>query len=203
MHFHGKKTYLKVRIGWLTPQTLTGLGRALVGAYLARPDNVVVAAVRDPAHHTARSLRELPKAESSSLIIVKIDSTSGVDAAEAVTELSSAHDITDLDVVIDNAGVARIFPKVQDARTSDFLDHYRVNAIGVVILFQAVLPFLKRSQMTAKFIAIGSAAGTIADMEKANIPNAVYGTSKAALNYLVKKIHLENEDIVAFPVHPG
>jgi len=40
-------------------------------------------------------------------------------------------------------------------------------------------------------------------MDLIPVPNAVYGTSKAALNYVTKKVHLENEGIVAFPVHPG
>jgi len=40
-------------------------------------------------------------------------------------------------------------------------------------------------------------------MEKRDFPNAAYGGSKNALNYLTKKIHLENLDLVAFPVDPG
>jgi NAD(P)-dependent dehydrogenase (short-subunit alcohol dehydrogenase family) len=35
------------------------------------------------------------------------------------------------------------------------------------------------------------------------IPNAAYGPSKIALNWLIKKIHLEHKDITAFPVDPG
>jgi norsolorinic acid ketoreductase len=175
----------------------------LVEAYLSRPDNVVVAAVRDPTDHTSRTLYDLPKASSSSVIVVKIDSASETDAVDAISELRSSHNISAIDVVIANAGIAKAFPRVEDAQTADFLEHFQVNAIGAVILFRAVLPLLRTSRKGAKFIAMGSTAGTIEAQEKAPIPNAVYGPSKAALNWLMKKIHLENEDLIAFPIHPG
>jgi norsolorinic acid ketoreductase len=180
-----------------------GLGKGLVEAYLSRPDNVVVAAVRDPADHTSKTLYDLPKASSSSVIVVKIDSASETDAADAISGLRSSHNISAIDVVIANAGIAKAFPRVEDAQTAHFLEHFQVNAIGAVILFRAVLPLLRTSQKGGKFIAMGSTAGTIEAQEKAPIPNAVYGPSKAALNWLMKKIHLENEDLIAFPIHPG
>jgi len=40
-------------------------------------------------------------------------------------------------------------------------------------------------------------------MEKYAIPTTLYGASKAAVNFLVKKIHLEHEKLIAFPIHPG
>ena len=171
--------------------------------YLSRPDNVVIAAVRDPAHHTSKALYDLQKASSSSLIVVKIENTSETDAADAISELQSTQSIPALDIVIANAGIAKVFPRVEDAQPSDLLEHFQVNAIGVVTLFRAVLPLLKKSQEGAKFIAMGTAAATIEDQEKAPIPNAAYGPSKAALNWLMKKIHIENEDLIAFPIHPG
>jgi norsolorinic acid ketoreductase len=180
-----------------------GLGRALVEAYLSRPDTIVVAAVRNPSHPTSKTLRELPKASSSSLIIVKIDNASETDAAAAVSELRTAHNLTSIDVVIANAGIATVFPRVEEAQTSDLLEHFRVNAIGGVVLFRAVLPLLKQSQKAAKFIAMSTSAGTIGGQDDIPVANAAYGPSKAALNWLVKKIHLENEDLIAFPIHPG
>ncbi|KAI1628846.1 hypothetical protein EDD37DRAFT_23295 [Exophiala viscosa] len=180
-----------------------GLGRGLVETYLSRPSNTVVAAVRDPSSHTSQTLYDLPRGPSSSLIVVKIDSHSEADAEAAVEELHSLHKITALDVVVANAGIAEVFPRVEDALVADLLEDYQVNVIAVIVLFRAVLPLLKSSAKTAKFVTIGSSAGTIGDMDKIPVPNAVYGTSKAALNYVTKKIHLENEDIVAFPVHPG
>ena len=172
-------------------------------SYLNRPDNIVVAAVRDPAYPTSKTLRELSKASSSSLIIVKIDNASETDAADAVAELQTNHNVTSIDVVIANAGIARVFPRVEEAQTSDLLEHFRVNAIGAVVLFRAVHPLLKQSRKAAKFIAMSTSAGTIGGQDDIPVANAAYGPSKAALNWLVKKIHLENEDLIAFPIHPG
>jgi norsolorinic acid ketoreductase len=163
----------------------------------------VVAAVRDPSHSTSKALQDLPKASGSSLIIVKIDSLSESDAGNAVAELSSKHNITALDVVIANAGIAKVYPRVDEAKVSDILEHYQVNVVGTILLFQAVLPLLKKSSTTPKFIVIGSSAGTIGDMDSIPFPNAAYGPSKAALSWVAKKMARENADMVIFPVHPG
>lgn len=137
------------------------------------------------------------------MIVVKIDSLSETDAAAAVKELNSAHGITALDVVVANAGIATVFPLVQDAKITDLRDHFQVNVLANIVLFQAVLPLLKKSSKAPKFITISSAAGSIELVDKIPVPNVVYGTSKAALNHVTERIHAENKDIIAFPVHPG
>ncbi|KEF61389.1 uncharacterized protein A1O9_02955 [Exophiala aquamarina CBS 119918] len=180
-----------------------GLGRALVAAYLARPNNTVIATVRDPTSPVSKSLQELSKGTNSSLIVLKTDSLIETDAQQAIDELKSVHNITSLDVVIANAGIAKLFPTVQEVRVEDILEHYRTNVIGVVLLFQAVVPLLKNSTKTPKFVVMGSEAGSIGGMEQVPVPNAAYGPSKAALNWITKKIHVENPDIIAFPIHPG
>ena len=182
---------------------IQGLGKALVESYLTKPDNVVIAAVRDPTHTSSKSLYAIPKSPSSTLIVVKVDSISETDAATAVSQMQSRHNVQALDVVIANAGIARVFPKVDEAHMSDLLEHYQVNAIGTMLLYQATLPLLKRSHRSAKFVVMSSSAGTIEDQDKVPVPNAAYGPSKAALNWIVRKIHLENENLIAFPMHPG
>ena len=152
---------------------------------------------------TSKSLQDIPRSSSSSLIIVQIRNTSESDAANAVKELETAHGITSLDIVIANAGISKIYPRVEDAATQDLLEHYHINVIGTIILFRAVLPLLAKSSRTPKFITISSAAGSIGGQEQAPVPNAVYGSSKAGLNWITKKIHLENENMIAFPIHPG
>ncbi|KIW19620.1 hypothetical protein PV08_00193 [Exophiala spinifera] len=180
-----------------------GIGKGLVAAYLSRPDTIVIAGVRNPTHPTSLSLQELPKEASSSLIVAKIDSLSETDAQDAVAELGSKHGVTSLDVVVANAGISAIWPPVAEARPSDMLEHYRVNVVGVTLLFQAVLPLLKASAKSPKFVTVGSIAGSIAAQENAPVPNAAYGPSKAGLNWITKKIHLEHPDIIAFPLSPG
>lgn len=182
---------------------VAGLGKDLVAAYLRKGDNVVIAAVRNPEDSNSKSLQELPRASSTLLIVVKIDSASTTDAETAVKKLTSEYNITALDVVVANAGMSQTFPRVESAAAIDMLNHYRVNAVGVVILLQAVLPLLRKSRKVPKFIAMSSETGTVGNQEKFQIPNAVYGPTKAALNWILKKIHLEHDDLIAFPAHPG
>ena len=161
-----------------------------------------MAAVRNPDHPTAQALQRLPKGRSSSLIVVKIDSLSQDDPFTAVKEIQLKHSVTKLDLVIANAAIGTVYPTVLQAKPQDLLDHVNVNAIGPLLLFQATQPLLAKSS-DAKFITMGSSAGSIAGMELRPVPNAVYGPSKALLNYLTRKIHFEHENITAFPIDPG
>jgi norsolorinic acid ketoreductase len=75
---------------------------------------------------------------------------------------------------------------------------FNINAIGPVVLFQAFLPLLQASSGPAKFVAISSLAGMITGAFP--LPLNSYGASKAALNFLVKKMDVEYPGIVAFPI---
>lgn len=81
-------------------------------------------------------------------------------------------------------------------------EHFAVNVVGTLALFQATCPLLKASA-APKFVAISTFIGSIADMEQYPFPATALGISKAALNFLVRKIHFENDWLVAFPLHPG
>lgn len=180
-----------------------GLGRGFVAAYLAQPDSIVVAAVRDPTSSPSKSLEELPKGANSSLVVVKLDSDVETDPQQAVQQLKTEHKITSLDIVIANAGIMKAYPTVQDAKAESFYEHYRTNVVGVVLLFQAISPLLKASTKSGKFMVMGSLAGSITMADKSPVPNTVYGASKAALNFVTRRIHVENEEIVAVSIHPG
>jgi len=185
-----------------------GLGRGLLEAYLSRPNSTVIAGVRDPDAQTSQSLHALKKPTSSHLILVKIDSASATDAEAAVSTLREQYNIHTLDVVIANAGIANALPYVHEAKAEDMLEHFSVNVIGVVTLFRAVRPLLLENcakGKVTKFITMSSGAGSIERQKVINLPNAAYGTSKAALNYITEKIHMENQEagLIAFPIDPG
>jgi NAD(P)-dependent dehydrogenase (short-subunit alcohol dehydrogenase family) len=70
----------------------------------------------------------------------------------------------------------------------------QINVIGTLMLFQAAYPLLKASTSSPKFIPISSAAGSITDVTTS--PGLVaYGSSKAAENYLARKLHFEHEEL--------
>jgi norsolorinic acid ketoreductase len=173
-----------------------------VAVYLTQPNNTVIATVRDASDDKSKALSELPKDTSSSLIVVTIESTSETSALSAIEELKTKHGISALDLVIANAGIAAVYPRVSEVKPVDMAKHYAVNVIGTVLLFQAVLPLLLKAT-EPKFVTISSSAGTIINMENLAVPNAAYAPSKTALNWISKKIHVENETIIAFPLDPG
>jgi NAD(P)-dependent dehydrogenase (short-subunit alcohol dehydrogenase family) len=134
-----------------------GLGKGLLERYLAKPDHTVIAANRDTA--TAGDLDSLPRGQGSRLIVVKVDAKNELDAAEAVKELKK-QGIDHLDLVIANAGVSYAFGKVSEIKIADIQGHIEPNVYGVVRLYQATLPLLRKST-NARFVTIGSTAGCI------------------------------------------
>ena len=185
---------------------MLGIGQGLLADYLSRPNTTAIAGVRDPSHPSVQALSKLPKGPSSTLIIVKIDSASPSDAADAVQTLQTKHKITSLDTVIANAGISypKAFGPVANVKVEDVKEHLDVNTIGPLVLFQATQPLLKKAvHGPGKFVTVSSPIGSIGGMEQRPFPMSAYGASKAALNYLTRKIHFEHEDLIAFAVDPG
>lgn len=76
-----------------------------------------------------------------------------------------------------------------------------MNTIGPLVLFQATIGLLKKSGKP-KFVVVSSIMGSI-ELAPSMPPITVYGSSKAAVNYIVRRIHAENPELIAFPLHPG
>ncbi|KAI2615380.1 hypothetical protein GGR54DRAFT_632248 [Hypoxylon sp. NC1633] len=178
-----------------------GLGKGLLERYLALPNHVVIAANRNPKHPTSQALVDLPKGEGSRLIVVKADAAVDHDAFDAVKELQESHGIEYLDVVIANAGVSYVWPAVAELKLDDLRGHMEPNVYGFVALYQATRPLLRKSSREPMFVPMGSTAGSIA--HQLPIPNAAYGTSKAAVNWLTVRISAEDDWLNVFVMSPG
>ncbi|KAL5399456.1 hypothetical protein PMIN03_012679 [Paraphaeosphaeria minitans] len=179
-----------------------GIGRGLTAELLQRPYVTVIAAVRDTS---ATTFVNLPAGDGSKLIIVKLDSLTESDAKEVVAQLLARHGITSLDVVIANAGIANSSASVDETTSDNLRDHFNTNTIGPVLLFQATKPLLKESDKPV-FLAISSGVGSMGVQEAfAAFPAkfSPYGASKAALNWLVRRIHFEEPWLTAYVTHPG
>ncbi|MCJ1393950.1 hypothetical protein MMC18_006827 [Xylographa bjoerkii] len=179
-----------------------GIGRGLLEVYLSRPNSTVVAGVRDPSNDTSKSLNSVAVGKGSKLIIVKLDSLSETDAKSAVQLLKSEHGIDHLDVVIANSGIANYYGSALETPISELRDHINVNTIGSLVLFQATWSLLQVSQ-SPKFILVSTGIASLGMMEHIPMPTTAYGSSKAAANYIVLKIHYENPQLTIFPLHPG
>jgi norsolorinic acid ketoreductase len=174
-----------------------GIGLELVKLAASQPGSVVFAGVRNPskASELAKITSQYPNVH-----LIKLDSTSATDAKQAAQTVEQI--AGGLDVVIANAGIAENWDKVVEVAPESLIEHFKVNTIGPLILFQALYPLLLKRQ-TRKFVTISSLVGEITDMLKE--PETAYGTSKAALNFVTKRIHIEHsgEGFIAFPMHPG
>ncbi|KAF5010726.1 hypothetical protein FDECE_3137 [Fusarium decemcellulare] len=183
-----------------------GIGKGFTEKLLQRPGSTVVAAVRDPIK-AATSLNVLSKAETSSLIIIKLDAKEDNDAAAAISQLQEDHGITAIDVVIANAGVAHSGSPVTQNSPEALRHHFNINTIGPVILLQAAYPLLKAAKAgNPMFLAMSTGIGSIATQkELASLPAAFspYGASKAALDWLVNRVHYEEPWLTTWVVHPG
>ena len=139
--------------------TNRGIGRGLLQRYLVQPNNVVIAANRNPLHPSSESLKHLPKGEGSRLILIKVDASLEQDAHNAVKELQESYGINHLDLIIANAGVSNIWPIVAELKITDLEAHMVPNVYGVIWLYQATRSLLKNSNKGPKFVPIGSMAG--------------------------------------------
>jgi norsolorinic acid ketoreductase len=164
------------------------------------PNTTVIAGVRDPS--ATEALSAFKPANGSKLIIVKIDSASTTDAKDAVVLLKSKHGISHIDVVIANAGRGSYWGPALTTPIEEFQSHFNVNATGTLILFQAVHGLLSAAK-NPKFVPIGTPVGSTSELENFPLPSTAYGTSKAALHFLTRKLHFEHENMVIFPLGPG
>ena len=121
---------------------------------------VVVAAVRDPAHPTAQNLSKLPTGKGSSIIIVKYDAGIEQSAFDAVKEATSKG-IDHLDYVVANAAISKGYPLVKDVKRADILEHFEVNVLSVVTLYQATRALLERSITKPVYAIMGSGGGSL------------------------------------------
>ena len=178
-----------------------GIGKGLLEVFLARPQNTVIAAVRDVEKSTS-VLKTAVKGKDSKLMVMKIDSSSDTDAAAAVAELESKHGISKIDVLVANAGLFSIIATTLKTPAKEVRAQFDVNTVAPLILIQAFFPLLEKSA-EPKFFVISSTIGSMGEMETLPVPFFGYGLSKAAVNYMVRKLHFENPNLTSMTFNPG
>lgn len=180
----------------------------MVATLLQRPSTTIIATVRDPTTPAAQSLLTLPAGTSSTIIVLKLDNRSGWD--EFQTSLENCR-LPHLDTVIANAGNSESFVSVMDTKPENLRDDYEVNVVGTFRLFQTCWPLLAKAPKeeeqagVKKFVYITSSVGSIAGLAEENMPGVSYGASKAAANWVAKKLSVEfaKEGLLVGIIHPG
>ncbi|THV64601.1 NAD(P)-binding protein [Aureobasidium pullulans] len=180
-----------------------GLGLALTTTLALRPNTVVFACIRTFTPETTEILTSLPVGQDSYVAPLKIDATAPLHAKQAVEVISRTHGYDHVDVVIANSGISDYYGTAAETPLEALRTHFEVNTIGPLALFQAILPLLLQSAHP-RFVAMSSGAASLGDMEHMPLmPITAYGASKAALNYIVRKIHFENQGVCSWVLSPG
>ncbi|HWV43191.1 SDR family oxidoreductase [Pseudorhodoplanes sp.] len=159
-----------------------GLGLAFARALLERGAAKVYAGARDPSSIT------LP-----GVVPIKLDVTKE-DEVEA-----AAREASDVNLVINNAGIAKLGPWLGDGAIEDTRSHFEVNVLGPLRVARAFAPVLARNGGGA-LINVLSVASWI------NRPLlATYGASKAAAWALTNglRIELEGQGTQVLGIHAG
>ena len=178
-----------------------GIGRGLAKAIVQEPNNTVIAAVRNITPAAVDELQTSPVGTGSKLIIIKFDCEVDEDTSKGIHELESSHGLTRLDVVIANAGLGNYFGAASATPAAQLRLHFNINAVAPLVLFQAAEPLLKKSSQP-KFFVTSSNLGSIGLMEHVPFPGTAYGTSECAANFITRKLHFENDWLIAVVLGP-
>ncbi|KAJ6460241.1 hypothetical protein C8R45DRAFT_1221117 [Mycena sanguinolenta] len=173
-----------------------GLGYGLAATLAARPNAIVFAGARNPV---AESLKELA-ARHPNVHPVKLTAGDKADNEAAIAEIQKT--AGQLDIVIANAGVVKHRGPVATAPLSEFRDHFEVNTLGLVVLFQAAHELLLASPTGAPTLAYISAV-TASISAYYDVRASAYTTSKVAENFLVKALDAEHPALISMAIHPG
>ncbi|KAJ7157985.1 aflatoxin biosynthesis ketoreductase-like protein nor-1 [Mycena crocata] len=173
-----------------------GIGHGLAAALAARPNTIVFAGAREPK---AESLKDL-SARHPNVYALKLTSGDQMDNEAAIAEIqrTAGH----LDVIIANAGISTHYGPLATTPLPVLREHWEVNTLGPVVLFQAAHTLLLASPTgIPTFALISSAAGSIASF--ISLSAATYGSSKAGANFLIKALAAEHSSLIAFAIAPG
>lgn len=174
-----------------------GLGLALTRVWTSRGDDVV-AGCRRPS--------EAVELAETGATVLPVD----VGDEMSIDSFAAAVGDAPVDLLVNNAGVdARAFGVEDGARDAlqvsgdRFLDVVRVNAVGPLLLTQALVENLRAAD-GAKLVNVSSQIGSLEVSQRIG-RDVAYGASKAALNMITVKFAglLRSDRVIAVALHPG
>jgi norsolorinic acid ketoreductase len=181
-----------------------GIGKGLLATYASRPNTLAIAAIRDgPDTEAAKALTSLPVGAGSKVVVAKYNASSKTAAVELVKFLKSNHNVSSLEVVVANAGILKHFGPAKDASAETIVEHFEVNSLAPILLYQATRDLLTASTQTPKFFFISSNIGSNGLQDHYPLPVLAYGISKTALNWAASRIHREEDRLVIVSMQPG
>lgn len=152
----------------------------------------------------SRTLKNLE--ETASLLNIKKDNlfTRAFDISDKGAVFEFAKDVNDhfgqVDVVINNAGVAIAGLTFEELETEDFEWIFSINFMGVIYTSKAFLPFLRKNKEDTALVNISSVFGLVPMVLK-----TPYCATKYAITGFTDslRMELENTAIHVMGVYPG
>ena len=177
-----------------------GLGYGVTEKLAARSNVLVYAGTRDPSK--ADKLQQLARLHSN-IRVVKLSVESDTDHQEAVRQVETEAGRVDIILACAGISVGEAYRRTESLQIDQLRDHFEVNTVGVIRLFQALFPLLTRSS-DPKFVVVSTGVASIAFQPSlASFPVTCYALSKAAINFFTVRVHVEHPNITVFPLSPG
>ena len=172
-----------------------GIGLEFTRQLLERGDRVT-ATCRHPGR--ASALNALAAEHPGRLHVLPLDVADAKSHAELVRELPLVGG--DVDLLINNAGVLHSGERFGHLTAENFEDSFRTNAVGPLLLTQALAPHLTAG---AKVVNLSSVLGSVASVDGFHTPS--YAVSKAALNMVTALLAqaLVERAVTVLAFHPG
>lgn len=200
----------KLRCPYCTAYSLltkTGIGAAFLPLLLARPATTVIA-----LHRATSAIADVDVHSTSAIYNHKYDAANTEAELSTLAEsIRTAYGISRIHIVLASAGMVDGMKSVLRTGWEEVQKHMDVNFGGPLKLVQALKGLLGLDASTdkpnvdgSKFILISSSVGSLTTPEQ--VPGCLaYGSSKAAANYMVTRLHVELEahNFTAAAIHPG
>jgi NAD(P)-dependent dehydrogenase (short-subunit alcohol dehydrogenase family) len=157
----------------------TGIGAATAGLLAAKGLAVVLVGRRAPLlEEVAGGIRD----RGGRAHVLPTDLAEPDAPARVVDE--TLRELGQLDVIVNNAATIKVGP-LESYSLDDFDDHINTNVRAIFFLIQSALPALRQSS-DAAVVNISSTVGSVVKPG-----NALYGLTKAAVEYLSRSLALE------------
>ncbi|KJR86058.1 short chain dehydrogenase (AtsC) [Sporothrix schenckii 1099-18] len=194
---------------WVITGVSRGLGFEFVRQLSDNPSNTVFGLVRDKAAVESKIAAEIGR---KNIHIIQADTTDPAALEKAVQYISHITNGT-IDYVIANAALQAKTALVgfdtlshdSKALEQDLIDHFRVNTIGAVHLFNAFMPLVLKGR-AKKVIAISTGMSDPEMTLQADIYQATsYAITKAALNMAIAKFSAvyREKGVLCMAICPG
>ncbi|KAK3298251.1 uncharacterized protein B0H64DRAFT_70125 [Chaetomium fimeti] len=165
-----------------------GIGLAVAQSLLAASHKVVLVS------RSADQLQELKERYPTQVAFLAADMTVA-DTAWKVTELAVLT-FGKIDGVVVNHGMLSPMTRLENASVEEWKKLYDANFFSALALTKEAIPHIRASKGRMVFVSSGAATGAYTSW-------GAYGSSKAALNSLVRHVAVEEPDVTAVAISPG